>query len=156
MKQRSVVQVLLLTIVTFGIYGIVWQVKTKEEMVNLGADIPTAWLLIIPIANIYWLWKYSVGVEKVTNEKMSSIVALLLLWFLGVIGMMIIQSEFNKLATNNGTGMQQTPIAQVNESIPQAPVDSESMPQAQETSNQNIAENNPPSPSSTSSGESSS
>ncbi|MEK7602751.1 MAG: DUF4234 domain-containing protein [Patescibacteria group bacterium] len=98
MKKRSVVGVFLLTLITFGIYGIVWNVKTKGEMVKLGADIPTSWLIIVPIANIYWLWKYCVGVEKVTNGKTSGALAFILLWLLGVIGMMVIQSEFNNLA----------------------------------------------------------
>ncbi len=56
MQQRSPFLVFLLSLITFGIYGIVWYVKTKNEMNARGAQIPTAWLLIIPIVNIYWLW----------------------------------------------------------------------------------------------------
>ena len=44
MQKRSPISVILLTIVTLGIYGIYWQVKTKGEMNALGADIPTALL----------------------------------------------------------------------------------------------------------------
>jgi len=98
MKNRNPLAALLLSIVTFGIYGIVWQVKTKGEMNKLGANIPTAWLLIVPLVNLYWLWTYSKGVEKVTNGAYSGAVAFLLLFFLGIIGMAIIQAEFNKLA----------------------------------------------------------
>lgn len=97
MKNRNIFAVLLLTIITFGIYAIYWEVSTKIEMNKLGAKIPTAWLLIIPIVNIWWLWKYSEGVELVTGKKMSGILAFVLLWLLGVIGAMIIQSEFNKV-----------------------------------------------------------
>jgi hypothetical protein len=95
MKQRSPIAVFFLTLITFGIYGLVWQVKTKNEMNALGADIPTAWLLIIPFVNYYWLWKYSQGVEKVTNGKLSGVLAFVLLFLVGVIGMAIIQNEFN-------------------------------------------------------------
>jgi len=98
MQQRSFVAVLLLGFVTFGIYAIYWLVKTKEEMVSKGADIPTAWLIIIPIANLWWMWKYSEGVEKVTNGGMSGAVAFLLLFVLGPIGMAILQSSFNKVS----------------------------------------------------------
>jgi hypothetical protein len=42
MKQRNVAAVLFLSIITFGIYTIVWFVKTKNEMNKLGAQIPTA------------------------------------------------------------------------------------------------------------------
>ena len=97
MKNRSPLAVVLLTIVTFGIYGIYWEVSTKVEMVEKGADIPTAWLIIIPIANLYWAYKYCMGVEKVSNGKMSGVMALVLMLVLGVVGMAIIQDTFNKL-----------------------------------------------------------
>jgi hypothetical protein len=96
MKQRNIAAVLFLTLFTFGIYGIVWAVKTKNEMNKLGAQIPTAWLIIIPLVNIWWMWKYSEGVEKVTGGKLSTVMAFVLWFLLGIIGMMIIQYEFNK------------------------------------------------------------
>lgn len=96
MKNRNPVAVLLLSLVTFGIYALVWAVKTKEEMNQQGASIPTAWLLIIPFINLYWMWKYSEGVQLVTKGGQSQAVAFLLLLLLGPIGMAIIQSAFNK------------------------------------------------------------
>jgi hypothetical protein len=96
MTKRSVVAVILLSIVTLGIYALVWMVKTKGEMVKCGADIPTAWLLIVPIASIYWSWKFAGGVEHVTRGKMSQVIAFILMFVLGLIGMAIIQAELNK------------------------------------------------------------
>jgi hypothetical protein len=96
MKQRNVAAVLVLTLITFGIYGLVWAVKTKNEMNKMGAQIPTAWLIIIPFASLWWMWKYSEGVEKVTGGKLSTVMCFVLWFLLGVIGMMIIQYEFNK------------------------------------------------------------
>lgn len=98
MNKRSPVAVFFLSLVTCGIYGIVWYVQTKDEMNARGADIPTAWWLIIPILNIIWLVKWAGGVEKVTNRGMSTGVAFLLVFFLGAIGMAIIQSKFNEVA----------------------------------------------------------
>lgn len=98
MKNRGVAAVIALSIVTFGIYAIVWEVKTKNEMNSLGNQIPTAWLIIVPFVSIWWLWKYSEGVENVTKGKMSTIMAFILLFVLSIIGMAIIQNEFNKLA----------------------------------------------------------
>ncbi len=97
MIKRSPIAVLLLPLVTFGIYSIYWQVKTKTELNTRGAKIPTAWLLIVPFVNIYWLWKYSEGVEIVTNNRLSAVLAFILLFLLGFIGMAIIQDHFNKL-----------------------------------------------------------
>jgi hypothetical protein len=102
MTKRSVVAVILLTIVTLGIYYIVWAVKTKGEMVKCGADIPTAWLLIVPIASIYWVWKFAGGVEHVTRGKMSQVIAFILLFVLGIIGVGIIQAELNKVEGTPG------------------------------------------------------
>jgi heme/copper-type cytochrome/quinol oxidase subunit 4 len=60
-KKRNILAVYLFAIITLGIYLIYWLVQTKKEMNSLGASIPTAWLLIIPIANLYWMWKYCEG-----------------------------------------------------------------------------------------------
>ena len=96
MQQRSVVMVIILTLITFGIYGLIWYVKTKDEMVQQGADIPSAILIIIPIANIYWMWKWAGGVEHVTRGKQTQVIAFILVFVLGIIGMAIIQSAFNQ------------------------------------------------------------
>ncbi len=97
MKNRNPIAVALLPLVTFGIYAIYWQVKTKGELNSNGANIPTAWLIIIPFVNIWWLWKYSEGVEQVTGEKMSAVLAFILLWLLGSIGAAIVQNTYNQL-----------------------------------------------------------
>lgn len=97
MKKRSPVAVLLLPFITFGIYALYWQIITKIEMNKVGAKIPTAWLLIIPIVNIWWLWKYCEGVEQVTNDKMSGVLAFLLIFLLGIIGAAIVQDSLNKV-----------------------------------------------------------
>lgn len=97
MKRRSPVAVLLLPFVTFGIYSFVWQILTKIEMNKSGAKIPTAWLYIIPFVNIWWLWKYSEGVEEYTNGKTSKVVAFILLFLLGFIGQAIVQASFNEV-----------------------------------------------------------
>lgn len=97
MKNRSPLAVFFLPMITFGIYGLVWYVKTKGEMKAKGAEIPSAILLIVPIANLIWLWKYAKGVEKVTIGSSSAGGTLCLLLFLGPIGMAIIQSAFNKI-----------------------------------------------------------
>ena len=50
----------------------------------------------IPIAGIYWQWKFCGGVEHVTQNKSSQPVSFILMFLLGVIGMAIIQSFLNK------------------------------------------------------------
>jgi hypothetical protein len=104
MQQRSPAAVFFLSLITFGIYSIYWQVKTKGELKAQGADIPTAWLIIVPIANLYWIWKYSLGVEQVSKGKITAVLTLILLLLLSIVGMAILQSEYNKLGTASVSG----------------------------------------------------
>ena len=97
MTQRSPIGVLVLSIVTFGLYGLYWYIVTKGELNAAGAQIPTALLIIIPIANIYFQWKFCEGVEIVTDGQMSGAMAFILLFFLGMIGAAIIQDSLNKV-----------------------------------------------------------
>jgi hypothetical protein len=112
MKNRSPIAVALLPFVTLGIYGIYWQVKTKGEMNAVGANIPTAWLIIVPLVNIWWLWKYSEGVDQATGHKLSGVLAFILLWLLGPIGAAIVQDSFNNnVAAVPSAGAPVAPVA---------------------------------------------
>ena len=113
MKQRSPVAVILLPFVTFGIYSIYWLVSTKTEMTKLGAKIPTAWLIIVPLANIWWYWKYSEGVDSITNNKISNVIAFILLLLLGFIGQAIIQDSFNNVSASTVANGSENPVSPV-------------------------------------------
>jgi hypothetical protein len=97
-QKRDIVVVYLLSIITFGIYGIYWEVKTKEEINSLGGDIPTAWLLIIPIANIYWLYKYADAFSRLVKKDNNGILWFIVFWMIGVIMPAVVQSDLNKIA----------------------------------------------------------
>lgn len=98
MQHRDPIMVLFLSLITLGIYALVWFVRTKNEMNTRGAQIPTAWLLIIPLVGYYWLWKFCEGVDVVTNKEMGAAIAFLLVIVLDIIGMAIIQDKLNKVA----------------------------------------------------------
>lgn len=122
MKNRSPIAVALLPFVTFGIYSIYWAVKTKGEMNNLGAPkIPTAWLIIIPLVNYWWYWKYSEGVKHVTGGKMDTVIAFLLLIVLGSIGEAIIQNSFNNDVSATDTAPEAATTEQPQQPTPPAP-----------------------------------
>jgi hypothetical protein len=105
--QRSPVAVIILTIVTFGIYGLYWIVSTKRELNGLGANIPTSWLLIIPIANLYYFYKYSEGFATYVKKDNNAILWFLLWLVIAPVAMIITQIELNKLATAGGTAVVQ-------------------------------------------------
>ena len=122
MQKRNPIAVFAFTLLTFGIYGLYWEVKTKGEMNTLGAQIPTALFILIPFVNIWWMWKYSEGVEHVTAGKYSTVLTFLLLWLTGVVGMAIVQDAFNNVG-----GTPQMPAAP---QTPVSPADNASTPPA--------------------------
>lgn len=96
MKKQSPLLVFILPFLTFGIYSIFWFARTRGEMVRKGADVPTTWLIIIPIIQLWYYWKWSVGVNTVT-QKLDGILVFLVIMLLGPIGAAIVQDSFNKV-----------------------------------------------------------
>ncbi len=101
MRNRNPLAVLFLPYITFGIYSLIWMVQTKRDLNEMvGTTIPTSWLLIVPIANLFWLWKYSEAVEELTYDQRSALGTFLMVFCLGFFGlgpvaMAILQSTFN-------------------------------------------------------------
>jgi hypothetical protein len=68
-----------------------------------------SWFLIVPIT-FYWFWKFSKAVGQYTNGKMGTGVTFLLLWLLHLIGVALVQDEFNDMidaGQQGGMGMPQ-------------------------------------------------
>lgn len=100
-KKRNIVLVYILAIITVGIYGIYWFHSTKKEMNEIfGASIPTSILIIIPIANIYWMYKYAEGFSMKVKKDDNTILWALLFILVGIVAPAIVQSELNKFADN--------------------------------------------------------
>ena len=95
--------VIILGLVTFGIYMLIWLHQTRAELLEKKVvdKMSSPWLVLIPIAGIFiflaFLWKYSEAVAKVTNEKFSQPVAFILLFLLGGIGAGLIQGAYNEV-----------------------------------------------------------
>ncbi len=97
-KKRNIILIYVYTLITLGIYGIYWAVKTKQELNELGGDIPTAWLIIIPIANLYWIYKYCEAFATKVKKDDNTILWFILYVLVGIIMPAIVQSELNKIA----------------------------------------------------------
>lgn len=115
MKQRSIGICILLTIVTFGIYGIYWFISMTDEVVHLSngkvynTSGGTAFLLTLitcGIYGIYWAYQmgksmYVVAKEKVDYASDNSVLYLVLEIFgLGIVTYALIQNEINKQVAN--------------------------------------------------------
>lgn len=101
-KNRSIFMVYVLSIITFGIYTLYWSVSTKNEINRLGGNVPTAWLLIIPIANLYWVYKYCEGFALYVKKDGNTLLWFILYVLVGIIMPAIVQSELNKIADSSG------------------------------------------------------
>ena len=96
MKRRSPAAPLLLPAVTFGIYTLVWFVKTKNEMnKTIASRIPSAWLVIVPVGNIFWMVAYARGAREF-NGTGTTAGNFWILALLSGIGAAILQSRFNR------------------------------------------------------------
>ena len=96
MTQRSPVVVFLLMVVTVGIYLVYWLWVTANEMNRGDAEIPHPVLSLVPIVQIWWLWKWAGGVQRVTGGQWSQAGTFVLSMLLPGIGAAIVQSAFNR------------------------------------------------------------
>ena len=98
-KERNILLVYILGFVTFGIYFLYWLYKTKNELNELGANIPSFILALIPIVNIFWLYKYTEGWAYVT-KKDNAIIYFILFFLVNIIMPYIVQRDLNEIARN--------------------------------------------------------
>lgn len=103
-KKRNMVAQVFLMIITFGIYAIYWYYQTATELKGLANDTaasPGLWtfLLFIPLANIYSIYKYSELYEKVASDKMNKWLVFVIYLVFSPAVWFIVQTELNKRAT---------------------------------------------------------
>lgn len=110
MQKRSIVVMLILTIITCGIYNIFWMYLARSEFKQLSGytDINPGLELLFNIICFpfffFWIYKFSADIAKFQAENGrfvndSSIINLLLAFFgLGIVSELIIQSQLNELA----------------------------------------------------------
>lgn len=104
MQKRNPFVVLLLGLITFGLYFIYWFYVTTQELRSKGADIPHFILFFIPFVSLFWLYKYTAGIEQVSAGKSSAMVLFILTFFLGPIGIIMIQLALNQIAEGGTAG----------------------------------------------------
>ena len=92
--------------IVVGAIGKVWEwtvVKPIEEMKAKGIQLPTTWPYFAPIGSYVWLWKFSKGIEAVTGRRIRAAGVFASVFFLGIIGFVIIraiiQRRLSRVAT---------------------------------------------------------
>lgn len=97
MNRKPVLHVIALTFATLGIYTFVWLYRSKEELNTLGAEIPSLVWLFVPLANIWWFWRYGQGLERVSGGRLNHVTTFVFLLLLDSIGVYLLQAQFNRL-----------------------------------------------------------
>ena len=78
-----------------GIVGRVWEwavVKPIEKMKDKGIRLPGNWQYFAPVGSYAWLWKFGKGIEAMTERRIRAAGVFAAVFFLGIIGFVIIQS----------------------------------------------------------------
>ena len=102
-KHRNMLVQVLLFCVTFGLYGLYWFYVTTDEMKNLlnDPDISPGLLTvlsIVPIVNLYALYKYSDLFEEVADDHTNRWL-LFVLWIVFAPAVwFIVQTELSQKA----------------------------------------------------------
>jgi hypothetical protein len=100
-KYRSVGMDYLLGLVTLGIYPIYWYIATKDEINSLGGNVPTGFLLFVPIINFYWMYKYCEGFSNYVAKDNNPAKWFLITFFAGFLNPFLMQPEYNKYAEHH-------------------------------------------------------
>jgi len=103
MKQRSIIGMILLTFITFGLYLIYWTISFQSELkekTGEGFDGLGHFLMIIFTFGIYYIyWQYAAGkrLAKQGASDNSVIYIVLTLLSLGWLNPYLMQSQANTL-----------------------------------------------------------
>ena len=108
---KDLVKAIILSLVTCGIYGIIWFVSLTNEMNKASGRVNdtnggTAFLLTLVTCGIYgYFWAYKLGEKRdiVANEKTSAnlLYIVLMVLGLGIVVYALAQDALNKAIENN-------------------------------------------------------
>lgn len=116
MKKREIALCILLSLVTCGIYGIIWFISITDDTVRLNGGKEyntsgvTAFLLTIVTCGIYgYYWAYQMGKSitkagELRNTQIndnSVLYIVLQIIGLGIVNYCLIQNDLNKLINEN-------------------------------------------------------
>ena len=113
-RKRNLVACILLTIVTCGIYGIIWFINMTDNVAYLSDDPEMsggkAFLFTIITCGIYsFFWTYKMGkniyraqvARDVPASDNSVLYVILQIFGLGIVNYCLIQNDINNMATEN-------------------------------------------------------
>ena len=106
MKKRSVVAVVIFTIITLGIYSIYWTYVMAEDMNKKDTTKPPLMNFILAILlgivtcgiyELYWFFRFYEKSDAVTKKNNLIVYFILGLFGFNIISMALLQSDVNAL-----------------------------------------------------------
>ncbi len=105
-KERNIVVAILLTLVTCGIYGIVWAICMAREAVSVKDEnddgiLEIILMLLLPFVGFYLAEKKlaeGCAAKGIAHNDNSIIYLILGLFGLGIVNYCMLQNDLNKIA----------------------------------------------------------
>lgn len=110
-KEKNIVTCILLTVVTCGIYGIVWFVNLNDDVNSLSGDFKISGgmaflftLVTCGIYGLYWMYNQGQRIDQIKQSRgipasNSGVLYLILsVLGLGIVSYCLMQNELNHLA----------------------------------------------------------
>jgi len=117
-QERSPVMVLILGIITLGIYLIYWLYQAFKQVLEDSDSSPVLWLIgmLVPLLNVVIIWKFSMTVEEYSGGETDGILIFILYLVFAPAAIYIIQRDLNtglekrqQAAMDDDSGEQETP-----------------------------------------------
>lgn len=113
MKKKDIVTSIILTLITCGIYGIIWVININDDVKMLSKDntLPSGGIVVLltivtcGIYGYYWVYKIAqlindVRAKKNLQIKDNAILYIVLQFFgLGIVNYALIQTDINEMIT---------------------------------------------------------
>lgn len=102
-KNRNPVFVIVLSIITLGVYAIYWFYQTRKELYEItkkdGNALVDLLICVIPFAYLWIMWKYSEDAAIASKGTQSGPVLFLLWLVVFPVAQYLVQTEINKYAS---------------------------------------------------------
>lgn len=105
-KEKSIVTCIILSILTCGIYTLIWMAKETDDANKVyskaievsGGTVVLLTLVTCGIYGFYWAYKMGKAVDSEKGGESNSILYLLVYFLAGIITLAIFQNELNEHA----------------------------------------------------------
>ena len=75
-----------------------WIWDTSKELIELKAELPALWYIIVPGLNLYFMYKYLEEWHRIVKYEQDFIMVLVIMFVFSPIVIYWVQTELNKLA----------------------------------------------------------